>query len=110
MQHFPYRFTLVKDWSTGLSGAQSDPLRKQDMGFKLLQGSLCHAEELDILTSSLTAIAFGDIGGYRCRRTANLSRQTIEFIFGETTREKIAAFSQCHRLLPYSQVAVRLNG
>src|SRR5207253_9521179 len=55
-------------------------------------------------------MTFGDVRRDRDRRSSQLAHEAVTFVLGELLRRTIGLFSQVHRLLPDSEVAVAPHG
>jgi hypothetical protein len=81
---------------------------EDQLSLQLKIGSLCHTEEMPVPIAGKTAIAFGDITGYRNARASELVRQAELFLARKLPRELAKGDATLDGPLPDDQVAISL--
>ncbi len=71
------------------------------MIFKFASGSGCNLEKTAQLRSSTSATTFRDVGWDRSSRSLDLARQSVQFLFGETSGRPVDGQRQFMTLVPH---------
>jgi len=79
------------------------------MRFKFFQTSLRDAKKTDVIALTFASATFCNIRRNACGGPPNLRRHSISIFVWKLSRQEVTLFSETHRVLPDSQIAIRLD-